>query len=91
MKRTPEWSSNGAPNPAHSMDKMCYQSRMGVSPTTTNQLAFRNTKEDGLRKLEDGSVMAYTDINGRAPTSEERGTPSDQGRMGAGGNSLLKR
>lgn len=74
-----------APKPM-TKDKMCYQGRQGVKPTTTASLAFRNSAEGDAWKLQPSTdVMAYSDIDGRSPSGVERGTepPAGQSRKGA--------
>lgn len=66
-------NGNSAPKPSHATNKECYQGRMGVKPTTTTQLAFNNSAENGERALYQGTVMDYTSINGSSPTAQERG------------------
>lgn len=66
-------NGNNPPSPPHATNKECYQGRMGVKPTTTAQLAFNNSAENGERALYQGTVMDYTSINGKSPTAQERG------------------
>lgn len=74
-----------APKPM-TKEKTYYQSRQGVKPTTTANLGFPNSSENGPLKLYPSTdVMPYTSIDGRAPTGVERGmeAPAGQSRKGA--------
>lgn len=79
---------NHAPSPAHSTDKRCYQSRLGVRPTTTTQVAFKSVEEGAERALGAYQHVGYTPINNREPTGFEKGIARDQGSMGKLDNSF---
>ena len=83
MEKQPS-AGTGAPV-AHSTNKDYYTPRQDVSPTTTPGLSFKNPNEGSMHTSPPCPHVAYTDINGRAPTAEERGAPSAQAKMGAGG------
>lgn len=83
-----QMNGNHAPSPPHSTEKTFYQSRMGVTPTRTPGLAFRNTKEDGLRMMAPSLAMEYTSINDAAPTAMEKGIARDQTSMGKYSNTF---
>ena len=83
MAGQPQTNLGGGPNPAPSTDKLYYQSRKGVGPTTTPNMPFPSTLEGAQRAMDGGAVvMPYSEINSMSPTAEERGIPSDQRRMG---------
>lgn len=88
MKESQPQMGNHAPQPPHSTDKTCYQGRMGITPTRTPKLAFPNINEGPERMLQRGYVENYSPINGREPTSMERGIAGDQGSMGSMNNSF---
>jgi hypothetical protein len=77
-----QMDGNHAPVPAHSMDKHYYQSRMGVTPTHTNQLSFHNSAENGLWAMAPHFTPPYTPINNREPTPPEKGHAPWQATMG---------
>lgn len=79
------YGTGDAPTPM-TKEKTCYQGRQGVRPTTTANLGFKNSKEDGLwRLMPSTDVMAYTDIEGRSPTGVERGMSAPPGQSRKGG------
>lgn len=79
---------NHAPMPAHSTDKRFYQSRKGVTATSTPKLDFPSSMEGHERRLADGNSMSYTSINDKEPTSPERGFAPYQKGMGKMNNSF---
>lgn len=90
MKAQPTSNFTGSP-PESDLDeaKTIYQSRQGVTPTRTTQIAFKDTKEGTERAMDPTDfVMSYTPINSREPTPDEKGRPSDQAAKGAGGVDL---
>lgn len=86
MKAQPKSYFPGAPHPSRlDESEKFYQVRQGVSPTKTIQEGWKDSKEDGLRRLDPTDhVMAYTEVNDRAPTAQERGVPTTQASKGAG-------
>ena len=77
-----QMDGNHSPVPVHSTDKRFYQSRMGVTPTRSTQLAFHNSAEDGLWPMAPHFSPGYTPINNREPTSPEKGYAPWQSTMG---------
>jgi hypothetical protein len=82
MKGGNFFNGNHAPSPAHTMEKTCYQGRMGVTATKTTYVAFKDSMEDGERKMAEDHSMNYTPINNREPTPQEKGHASEQSTMG---------
>lgn len=88
--KQPSSAMDGAPSPQPSTDKRYYQSRHTFSGSLVSHMPFKDTMENGERKLDYGAlVMSYTDINNRGPNAMERGVPISQDEMGAGGNRLV--
>lgn len=83
MQDHPQKDGNDAPNPPPSTDKHYYEKRMGVSPTMTTQVAFKDSSEDGKREFDPRRhIMGYTQINGREPRPFEKGVATAQNSMG---------
>ena len=88
--KQPTSSMSGAPSPHPDTSKTCYQNRQTFSGSLVSHMPFKDTMEDGERKLDYGAlVMSFTDINNRSPNAMERGVPISQDSMGAGGNRLV--
>jgi hypothetical protein len=89
MRSQPDSNMSGAPIGRLDDEKTYYQGRMGVKPTANGSLAFRDSAEDGMRKLDMGAyVEPYSEINSHRPTPDERGVPTAQGSLGGGGVDL---
>lgn len=85
MRYAPTSTESGAPSSPPSTEKTCYQSRVGVSPTSTPNLGFAKTAAGGMPgRYPGGHVMGYTPINGREPNAIEKGTgqPSQKNKGG---------
>jgi hypothetical protein len=79
MASHPSSSNHGGPSYTN---KEYYQSRQGVSATSTPNLGFNKTTVGMPHGLYQGTVEGYTDINGSAPSAMERGVPSAQNSKG---------